>query len=193
VLVDGAREPAPDGADERISRTTQANWAAAVALLLLGLALLWQAGLWRAMETVVSAHLMNLVTSAHATAYATTNTIVLQKGGKSIAAFLLSGECSVAYFLAFLALVAAPMALLPRVGWIRAVVASIAAGMLIEVANLVRLAGIGMAVVDIGTNNGYTLAHTYLGPFVMFIVTAVAGVIFVGSMFYRRGWTKSPS
>jgi exosortase/archaeosortase family protein len=184
----------PTDTDATVSvRTRVAGAVTAAALIGVGLFLLLDAARWRGLETILAAHLINGITSARVTGYSSSSVILLDKGHQPFAELVLNAECTVAYIMGVILVIAGPLALLRRVGWRRALLAAAAACVIIEIANIVRLAGIGLAVVHIGTKNGFTLAHTYLGTVLMFVATALAGALFIALLFYRRGWSRPQS
>ena len=158
--------------------------AGALVISAIGVALL--AGAWRSLEAGLSARLATALKPALTVSDPGSDLMVLTNHGRPLATFLLDSECSVAYLVALVLLAAAPMALMTRLGPVRAVLAGgIAAGTILLV-NVGRLAMIAVTVADLGLARGFTVGHTYVGPVVMFLGMTVAAAGFVVPLLWRQ-------
>ena len=161
------------------------RWVGAAGLVGVGVLLLMFAPWWRGVEASLSAPAVHLATGERTQAIAATSTVVLYRGPRAVAAFLLTGECSVGSLLAGLAIVGAPLLLTRLEGWRPPAAVALAATILLVV-NVARVAAVGAAVDAWGTGGGFTFSHTYLGSTMSFIGTCLAGAAFAGALVYRR-------
>ena len=150
----------------------------ALSLGLAGIVLLWKAGAWRAGETWLSAHGIAWVTGRPTVNVAASHVVVVYDRHAHASGFVLTSECSVAYFVAALTLLSAPLLLVPRLPIRRVLAALGIASGIVLVVNIVRLTAIGAAVDVFGVRDGFAFSHTYLGSLLTFLGTCAAGVSF---------------
>ena len=154
------------------------RWIAAGALVTAGCALIAFASAWRGLETIASARAVHVITGQETVANSSRHLLVLYDGGSVQSTFVLTSECSIAYVLAALLIVAAPLMLLRQLSpWRTTLAVGIAAAILI-IGNVARLAAIGATVSGLGLHPGLTIAHTYLGSLLTVLGTGTAGVAF---------------
>jgi exosortase/archaeosortase family protein len=167
----------------RRERLTRAAATAAVATT--GLLILVFAGWFRGLETWTTAHSIGLVTPDATTGIFSTGIVVMHHGTTSAAAFALTPECSVAQIMGAILIGGAPLLLVRRLSMLRVGAALLVASVVLVVANILRLTAIGVAIQAWG-DNGFSLAHTYLGSLVTFVGTCLAGVAFALVLVARR-------
>jgi exosortase/archaeosortase family protein len=167
----------------------RAWWArrlAAAALAAAGVTLVVLANTWRGIEATLSAHAIQLITRQTTEAVPSRHLLILYKNTSVQSIFVLTSECSVAYLLATLLILAAPLMLLRQLSpWRTATAVSVGAAILIIV-NVARLTAIGATVSEWGRDPGLTIAHTYLGSVLTVVGTCAAGIAFAAVLIGRR-------
>jgi len=175
------------GATARRDRVTLG--LAAIAVAGLGVGALVFSGWWRGAEAWGAAHGIHLVTSHATTAVTQTGFVVMHKNATSVAAFALTNECTMAQIFGAVLIGGAPLLLVRRLSIVRVTTALAGAGAVLLGLNLIRLTAIGVAVLAWG-NDGFAVAHTYLGSLITFVGTCLAGVTFALILIARTG--KAP-
>jgi exosortase/archaeosortase family protein len=151
-----------------------------------GVSLIALAGSFRALETGLSAHAIELVARQTAVSAPAANVLVLYDGPSAITVFKLTSECSVAYLLAAVMFASAALLLIRRLAWSRVVTAMVVAALILTAVNLLRLTAIGAAVRIWGPERGFDISHTYLGSMLTFVGTCLAGFGFAAALLVTR-------
>jgi exosortase/archaeosortase family protein len=133
---------------------------------------------WREVETVLSAHAISALTNLRAVGAPSANVLVLYRGPALFSVFRITSECSAAYLVGALSIVAAPLALTRRLHLYAVPLAVLVGITVITAVNIARLVAISESMSWLGAGRGFSVGHTYLGTFLTF-----AGVLLAGAAF----------
>lgn len=179
------------GSGGRAQVTRLIRWSVFAAVFTAGVLLLVFASWWRGIETWASAHTIGLATTHTTIPVTKAGVVVLTHASGPPSLFGLSSECSVAQILGAVLIGGAPLVLVRRLGVGRVLSALGMAGLVLVVVNVLRLTAIGVAISSWG-QDGFAVAHTYLGSLLTFIGTCLAGVAFAAALLVRRRPVNAP-
>ncbi|MFE6848833.1 hypothetical protein [Streptomyces sp. NPDC057686] len=159
-----------------------------LSLFLCGITLLYEQEAVRECEAWIAKSIVNVGSFVFAPAVAKGSTVYLHMGPTAVQGFTITPECTSAFLIAPLLLIAGVMlTTLARASMLRLICAVLAAAALLFIVNQTRVLMIAEFVRRWGVNDGYPLSHRVLGSVLVIAAVVVAyALLFIISCRHRR-------
>lgn len=173
------------------SVTQVVNVLLGIALAACGVLLMMNHDLLRQGETILAGVIANPFTPGEMYVSAATHTFFWGMGTADMHGLRVTAECTSAFLLGPLFIVAGLVLTAGRIGTVRILVATIIASTILVLANQTRLALIAWATANWGVDEGYQWSHTVGGSIVVGIGVALALIAFLVTLSLGRNKQKS--